>query len=298
MTPGVQPHRFSSSEALISAAGGVALYLTPQDARANFASPVRELCVIALAGIIACLLLFLFRSYSAVGIALCSCMALVVVSYTISSIETVSQELAEGKGFTLTLGYYDGLSWGLVWFIPFLLCNIIRVTAVAKWDSSEKRADFLRFFRYSTFAFLCYYVLVLFACFVFMYPINVQQARTYNFIPFAEILKKFRGEGGGLLYLFGSLFLFSPMGYFICVRFPKLTWWKKLCLPLAVSLFIELIQGLLNTGTVDVDDVLLNVAGFYLGTLLKLLMDRIRSAVTGGAEPVLLCWYQKPKNRN
>lgn len=295
--PDMQAHRFTSTEVLISAAGGIALYLTPQDARANFISPIRELCVVALACIIACLLLFLFKSYSAIGIALCSCMTLVVLSYIVTSIETVSQELTEGKSFTLTLGYYDGLSWGLVWFVPFLLCIIIRVFAVAQWDSREKRADFFRFFQYSTYSFLCYYALVLLACFVFMHPINMQQARSFNLIPFAEIWNKFQGESGGILYLIGSLFLLSPMGFFMYVRFPKLTWWKHLCLALAVSILIELIQLILNTGMVDIDDVLLNVAGFYIGGLLKWLIDKMRNAVTDGEEPQLVCWQAKQKEQ-
>ena len=62
---------------------------------------------------------------------------------------------------------------------------------------------------------------------------------------------------------------------------------KSLLLAPVLSLAIELSQLLLKNGNFDVDDIILNSLGFYLGYCILLIFDKIRSIITKGAEKTI-----------
>lgn len=95
-----------------------------------------------------------------------------------------------------------------------------------------------------------------------------------NFIPFYSIchniLDAFHGYiGSFLLQCIGNILLFVPFGFF--VRILSQNWKKVFVMCIVFSLSIELMQGLFGIllgymyRSVDIDDLLLNVAGGILG---------------------------------
>ena len=68
--------------------------------------------------------------------------------------------------------------------------------------------------------------------------------------------------------LFGNVILFIPCGIFLPLLFPKLNcfWRFLLCMFLVISL-VELLQLLTGLGSLDVDDLTLNLCGATVGFL-------------------------------
>lgn len=69
-----------------------------------------------------------------------------------------------------------------------------------------------------------------------------------------------------LVNLLGNVAIFVPMGHFLAGRHPL---WRGLLIGILVLLLIELTQWLTLTGSLDVDDILLNMTGIALGYALK-----------------------------
>ena len=78
-----------------------------------------------------------------------------------------------------------------------------------------------------------------------------------------------------MILFFGNIAIFVPLGYLL---FHSLKKGKRkiflVLLPVFLSSAIEFSQYYFGMGHPDVDDVLLNVIGFYIGVLLKMLLDR------------------------
>lgn len=276
-----------TAQLFIAVAGGIALYLVPQDAKNMLAVSQRTAYVVAVAFFVTSLLLFLFKSYETVGISLVVTMTLIVVNYARGSVEQIIADSSQGKSFMLYLSYYDGLCWGLIWFVPFLICITIRLFATGEWDTPEHRQNFCRFYKLSGRAFYVYYGILFLVCFLFIRRVDFYGARQMNLMPFIEIKWYLTNLQTGLQYLAGNLFFFMPFGFFISVRKAAMPWWKKLALVAVLSIGIELVQFAFNTGYADTDDVLLNCAGFFAGVFIKNILDRIRSFVTGGGEKAI-----------
>lgn len=96
-----------------------------------------------------------------------------------------------------------------------------------------------------------------------------------NIVPFTEI---FRYKIGSSLFLFnviGNILIFVPFGYFVSgyVKASKVS--HILFISLITSLTVELVQ--LQIGrSLDIDDVILNVAGSILGFLLFIGLTAIK----------------------
>jgi glycopeptide antibiotics resistance protein len=54
--------------------------------------------------------------------------------------------------------------------------------------------------------------------------------------------------------------------------------------PIILSSAIELSQHLLRNGSCDIDDLILNVIGFYLGVLFFKALNLLRKVITKGGE--------------
>ncbi|MBR2523185.1 MAG: VanZ family protein [Clostridiales bacterium] len=89
-----------------------------------------------------------------------------------------------------------------------------------------------------------------------------------NFIPFASIVEPFRdGYGAGYIIknIGGNIAVLMPVGFFCPLLFKRL----QKALPLVafsilLVLFIEITQFVFMVGTIDVDDLILNVSGAVL----------------------------------
>ena len=95
-----------------------------------------------------------------------------------------------------------------------------------------------------------------------------------NLIPFKTVwgyVEDYMEQGPWILTLAirnigGNFVLFFPMGIFLPCLFPKTQKFRRTVLiSLCTILCVELIQLLLRCGIFDVDDLILNISGWFLG---------------------------------
>ncbi len=88
-----------------------------------------------------------------------------------------------------------------------------------------------------------------------------------NFIPFKEIMR-YRIDST-LFYknVIGNIILFVPFGYFVCNYLKNSKWYIALILTFITSISTEIIQMNIDR-SFDIDDILLNIVGGFLGFIL------------------------------
>lgn len=89
-----------------------------------------------------------------------------------------------------------------------------------------------------------------------------------NYVPFKTILQQLRGHprwSSAIINLVGNTVLFVPVGFLVLLVYPKMKWQKSLVLAVAVGVTMEVMEGTLRVGEVDVDDVILNALGVMSG---------------------------------
>lgn len=117
------------------------------------------------------------------------------------------------------------------------------------------------------FSFLLYSLLL-------FYVVTFQDVNygTNNFIPFHEI---FRYEFGSVYFLhnvLGNIILFIPFGYFVSHIMASKKPYAMFIIAIITSVVIEFTQ--LKIGrTFDVDDIILNLIGAFLGYIVYLFID-------------------------
>ena len=99
----------------------------------------------------------------------------------------------------------------------------------------------------------------------------VSVSYNYNLIPFKEISRFIRyshvlGMGAVVANLLGNVIAFVPFGLFLpCLINHKFGYAGMTILSLDLSLSIEILQLVCKVGSFDVDDLLLNTLGGFLG---------------------------------
>jgi len=92
-----------------------------------------------------------------------------------------------------------------------------------------------------------------------------------NPIPFQTILefaKKLgnKANGDAVINLFGNVIMFIPLGFFLPAVFPKARSFKQcMLISLIILCVVELTQLVTLLGTMDIDDVILNMLGVLMG---------------------------------
>ncbi|WP_276353679.1 VanZ family protein [Cohnella caldifontis] len=124
---------------------------------------------------------------------------------------------------------------------------------------------------------------------------NSQRAinRSFNLIPFHSISEYISGNTANLkrfasANVVGNILVFIPLGVYLSLFKSKSRSMMNLLFLFMVSLFIEIIQGLLGIGAADIDDIILNALGGWIGilvykSLLFILRDvkRVQTAIAG-----------------
>jgi glycopeptide antibiotics resistance protein len=91
--------------------------------------------------------------------------------------------------------------------------------------------------------------------------------RSHNLIPFKSIIESLnhfyymvpiRNLGGNIL-------LFVPFGFALLIRFSWMKLWKGTIIGLSISLFVEICQFYMGYRSLDVDDLILNTIGTFIG---------------------------------
>ncbi len=114
--------------------------------------------------------------------------------------------------------------------------------------------------------------------------------RSFNLIPFASISHYlFSGSSGVRRFAFGNIagnvLLFIPLGSYLSVL-TKSTVARTMLIVASTSVAVEILQGVFALGASDIDDVILNCLGGFIGIQLFLLLrvivrdrDRVRTVV-------------------
>jgi glycopeptide antibiotics resistance protein len=103
-----------------------------------------------------------------------------------------------------------------------------------------------------------------------------QNYQSVNLIPFSTIAFYLSGEVNGLISFYNlaaNIVLFLPFGIFLKVK--KLPPIPLFAFPIFIISLIELLQYFTHRGSLDIDDLILNIFGFYIGYLLFPLFNRI-----------------------
>jgi len=103
----------------------------------------------------------------------------------------------------------------------------------------------------------------------------------YNIVPFETIglfIRSIHEESNAawIINLFGNIGVFVPFGLVLPVLFKRLrSYWRLMVYFVLIVTVIELSQMLLRVGSCDVDDVILNVTGVWIGYgILRLMFKR------------------------
>ena len=123
--------------------------------------------------------------------------------------------------------------------------------------------------------------------------LDIYLENSVNLVPFKTIIEYIQKIFTSLLdtstiflNLFGNIACLMPLALFIPILFKKVDNTKKFLISiLCVTLGIELIQFITFTGSCDIDDVILNTIGGFIGILLFRILhltfkDKVKKAVT------------------
>ena len=92
----------------------------------------------------------------------------------------------------------------------------------------------------------------------------------------------FRGDrlgAWGFYMVLANALIFVPIGFFVNLLWRKPRWWKGLAVGFCVSFTIEFLQLFVNRST-DVDDLILNTTGAFLGGMIALLLGKLAPKLT------------------
>ncbi len=121
---------------------------------------------------------------------------------------------------------------------------------------------------------LVFYLIFLYMITVFRQELNLVRIMTQthdisaiNHIPFIELTKLW---GYGYIWSFtynvlGNIIWFMPLGMLLAIKYPQWSKWRIIRLGTLISFSIELLQFCFMTGIADVDDLILNTIGTWVG---------------------------------
>ena len=114
------------------------------------------------------------------------------------------------------------------------------------------------------------YVIALFKITVFRDGFEIAGAFDYgkvNFVPFADLFHIAAEDLKYFIYLFvGNIVWFAPIGFYM-FGFRKASLVKTLVTGFIVSAVIETMQFIFGVGVCEIDDLVLNTLGVYVGFL-------------------------------
>ena len=178
------------------------------------------------------------------------------------------------------LFYYDRPAMLFVVQFTCILYFIIKL--IKNQNNNDFISSYSRFIQNSTVCFIIYYVIILIYCFILVREITFIRPIP-NLIPFNTIITSFSlGRiDYELLFLFlGNIAIFFPLGIFVSAVIRSKIF--LIIFPLVLSAGIEISQYFLGNGHPDVDDVILNVIGFYLGFFVCKFTNHILKKTSGG----------------
>lgn len=150
-------------------------------------------------------------------------------------------------------------------------CFFTNLLEVNKTTGMKKYVRPILWTTFGIYCFLLIYILFLSRGAMIHYSYAQYFRQFTNFVPFRTIIEYVERYNNGfrnlsVVNLLGNFFLFTPMGMLLPCVFPKLNrFWKVTLTVLGMVVAVEITQGLLRVGSVDIDDVLFNVIGAMIG---------------------------------
>ena len=156
-----------------------------------------------------------------------------------------------------------------------LLCVIFQIAMIKKEHKNGHRYSLKHFL----WVYIFYiYLMLIFICtgtgniYEFTRYIKVNEPITeltqMNLIPFSPI-------SGGIIEHIANIIMFMPLGFLLPLIWKQFkSAWKVICTGLLFSLAIELSQ-LLNIRNTDIDDLIMNTIGAFLGWVLFCLFEKL-----------------------
>ncbi len=285
--------KLSIGEMFVSLAAGLMLFLLPNDARNQFeGEAVCYSFIFIVSFVIVATLFIVLKRYEAVGTAM---LAMAVITLARLIISVISGIVSKGTEYWPKITEYNIVSLFLTWIIPFGISVALRLVSGISSDSNEKRRSFARFVDLSMKALLIIYIIVIIFKLIIPVKPKLEGDREYEFMFFKRINDCLSGEyKNGMAYIIWHLIILSPFTFYLSVLIPKLRMRHSAVISLAVGLAIEALQFLFNTGTACVDDIMMYMVGAVCGVMLKLIINAVRSRLTGGMDRCMLGFEYMP----
>lgn len=153
---------------------------------------------------------------------------------------------------------------------PMLLISVVVVVSLRITYLIKNRKHFTLYQELLALSFIIY-ILCLFQIVTFQDTVSWS---SNNFIPFREIFRYHIGSRLFLKNVLGNVLLFMPFGFFSSYYLKFRKPWVILGLTLVTSFSIEVVQMAIGR-VFDVDDILLNIVGGYLGYLIYYVISKI-----------------------
>ncbi|MGF6949548.1 glycopeptide antibiotics resistance protein [Neobacillus sp. B4I6] len=105
---------------------------------------------------------------------------------------------------------------------------------------------------------------------------NEQSHHSMNLVPFSTIAFYLSGKVNWLISFYNlaaNIGLFLPYGLFL--RYKQFSQWKALFIASLMIACIEVLQFISHRGSLDIDDLILNLLGIYLGCVLFPLVQQV-----------------------
>jgi glycopeptide antibiotics resistance protein len=112
---------------------------------------------------------------------------------------------------------------------------------------------------------------------LFFRPAN-QEYGQINYIPFKTIGEFLSGNGNFLIALYNltaNILLFVPFGIAALMLSRRPSWWKLVMIPAVCIILIEFMQHLTKRGSMDIDDLILNLLGIWIGYGLSPVIQKV-----------------------
>ena len=168
------------------------------------------------------------------------------------------------QSFNSTLSDVLEMTW------PMILISVVLLSSLRLSYILRSKEPFVLYKELLTLFFVIY-ILCMFQVVTFQ---DVSSAGSNNFVPFREIFRYNFGSRLFIKNIIGNVVMFIPYGFFVAYYGKSNNWKTTFLLVLVASLVIESTQ--LAIGRVfDVDDILLNVIGGFIGYFIYKLLNKL-----------------------
>ncbi|MEH7544555.1 MULTISPECIES: VanZ family protein [Bacillaceae] len=112
---------------------------------------------------------------------------------------------------------------------------------------------------------------------LFFRPANREYSQI-NYVPFKTIGGFLGGDSNFLIAFYNltaNILLFVPYGVAARMFSRHLSWWMLVLIPAASTILIETMQHLTKRGSMDIDDLILNLLGVWIGFGLSSVIQKV-----------------------